>query len=137
MNAFGKVGSMEKTLGPLLIGFIILLSACFNYTNLSIARSLNRGKEVGIRKVAGAFRYQVFYQFILESVLIAFLSLGFAWIILHLIIKHAPFAGEMLPPQITFNNGIYGWFVLFALFTVYWQVHYPPGYSPLSNLLRF
>jgi putative ABC transport system permease protein len=117
MNAFGKVGSMEKTLGPLLIGFIILLSACFNYTNLSIARSLNRGKEVGIRKVAGAFRYQVFYQFILESVLIAFLSLGFAWIILHLIIKHAPFAGEMLPPQITFNNGIYGWFVLFALFT--------------------
>lgn len=116
-NSFGNVGSMEKTLGPLLIGFIILLSACFNYTNLSIARSLNRGKEVGIRKVAGAFRYQIFYQFILESVLISFLSLGFAWILLTLIISHAPFAGEILPPQLSFNTGLWGWFTLFALFT--------------------
>jgi putative ABC transport system permease protein len=117
MNAFGKVGSLEKTLGPLLIGFIILLSACFNYTNLSIARSLNRGKEVGIRKVAGAFRYQVFYQFILESVLIAFLSLGLAWIILNLLERYAPFVGEILPSGIAVNSGIYGWFILFALFT--------------------
>ncbi|GEO09209.1 ABC transporter permease [Segetibacter aerophilus] len=117
MNAFGNVGSMEKTLGPLLIGFIILLSACFNYTNLSIARSLNRGKEVGIRKVAGAFRYQVFYQFILESVLIAFLSLGLAWIILHLLQQYAPFMGEMAPSGLALNNGIYGWFVVFAIFT--------------------
>ncbi|MGI8635811.1 MAG: FtsX-like permease family protein, partial [Segetibacter sp.] len=116
-NSFGKVGSMEKTLGPLLIGFIILLSACFNYTNLSIARSLNRGKEVGIRKVAGAFRYQVFYQFILESVLIAFLALGLAWIMLNLIIEYAPFAGEVMPASISFKTGIFAWFILFALFT--------------------
>ena len=117
MNAFGNVGSMEKTLGPLLIGFIILLSACFNYTNLSIARSLNRGKEVGIRKVAGAARYQVFYQFILESVLIAFFSLGLAWIILHLLRQYAPFMGEIMPDELAFNSGIYGWFIVFALFT--------------------
>jgi putative ABC transport system permease protein len=116
-NSFGNVGSMEKTLGPLLIGLIILLSACFNYTNLSIARSLNRGKEVGIPKVAGAFRYQVFYQFILESVLISFLSLGLAWVMLNFIVEYAPFATEILPAEILFNNGILGWFVLFALFT--------------------
>lgn len=114
MNSFGNVGSMEKTLGSLLIGFIVLLSACFNYTNLSIARSLDRGKEVGIRKVAGAFRYQIFYQFILESVFIAFLSLGLAWILLKLIIEYAPFSGEM---DLTYNSSIFSWFILFALFT--------------------
>ncbi|MEJ7829505.1 MAG: ABC transporter permease [Segetibacter sp.] len=81
-HSIGNVGSKGKLLAEVLIGFIILLSACFNYTNLSIARSLNRGKEVGIRKVAGAFRYQVFYQFILESVLISFLSLIAAFLIL-------------------------------------------------------
>ncbi|MDB5246099.1 MAG: hypothetical protein JWQ40_493 [Segetibacter sp.] len=114
INSFGNVGSTEKTLGPLLIAFIVLLSACFNYTNLSIARSLNRGKEVGIRKVAGAFRYQVFYQFILESVLIAFLSLGLAWVLLQLIIQYAPFSGEL---DLSFTKGIFSWFILFALFT--------------------
>ncbi|QCW98817.1 FtsX-like permease family protein [Aggregatimonas sangjinii] len=58
--------------------FIVLLSACFNYTNLSIARALKRSKEVGIRKVVGAGKRQVVAQFIIESVVISFVSLGFA-----------------------------------------------------------
>jgi len=57
------------------IAFIILLSACFNYTNLSIARSLSRAKDVGIRKTAGATRYQVFMQYVTEAVLVSLLSL--------------------------------------------------------------
>ncbi len=116
-NSIGKVGTMGKLLAEVLIGFIILLSACFNYTNLSIARSLNRGKEVGIRKVAGAFRHQVFYQFILESVLIAFLSFALAYFFLNLMIDHAPFIGEMSLPDLSFNSGIFLWFILFTLFT--------------------
>ncbi len=108
---------MGKLLAEVLIGFVILLSACFNYTNLSIARSLNRGKEVGIRKVAGAFRYQVFYQFILESILIAFLSLALAYFFLNLMIDYAPFIGEMSLPDLTFDSGIFLWFILFTLFT--------------------
>jgi putative ABC transport system permease protein len=113
-NSFGNVGSMEKTLGSLFIAFIVLLSACFNYTNLSIARSLKRGKEVGVRKVAGAFRYQVFYQFILESVLLAFLALGLALLFLQLIKEYAPFAGEV---GLDYDGSITSWFLLFALFT--------------------
>lgn len=54
---------------------VILLSACFNYTNLSIARSLKRSREVGIRKVMGAGRWQVIAQFIVESVIISLASL--------------------------------------------------------------
>ena len=55
--------------------FIVILSACFNYTNLSIARAIRRAKEVGIRKVIGAFKSQVLMQFICESVLISLLAL--------------------------------------------------------------
>jgi len=61
------------------LALVIILSACFNYTNLSIARSLRRSREVGIRKVMGARRSQVIGQFIAESVLISLLSLVVAF----------------------------------------------------------
>ena len=54
---------------------LILLIACFTYINMSTARSLERAREVGIRKVAGASRKQVFGQFIGESFMISFLAL--------------------------------------------------------------
>jgi putative ABC transport system permease protein len=49
------------------LSLVVILSACFNYTNLSIARSLRRSKEVGIRKVIGALKGHVLGQFIVES----------------------------------------------------------------------
>ncbi len=54
---------------------IVIISACFNYTNLSIARSLRRSKEVGVRKIVGASRGQVFSQFITEAIIISFIAL--------------------------------------------------------------
>ncbi|HEY4335987.1 MAG TPA: ABC transporter permease [Puia sp.] len=63
------------------LALVILLSACFNYTNLSIARSLKRSREVGIRKVIGARRIQVIGQFMAESILISLLSLGVAFLL--------------------------------------------------------
>ncbi len=68
---------MIQQLG-LLIG-IVIASACFNYTNLSIARSLRRMKEVGIRKVVGANRSQVFTQFVFEAVILSTLALVVAF----------------------------------------------------------
>lgn len=61
------------------LGVAILFSACFNYTNLAIARSLHRSQEVGVRKVLGAKRDQVFWQFISESTLTALLALFLAY----------------------------------------------------------
>jgi putative ABC transport system permease protein len=58
---------------------VVMLSACLNYTNLSIARLLARTKEVGIRKVSGATRRQIFVQFITEAVLVSLLSLLFSF----------------------------------------------------------
>jgi len=68
------------------IAVLILLIACFTYINLSTARSMERAKEVGIRKVAGAIRGQVFWQFIGESILVTFISLVLSFILASLII---------------------------------------------------
>lgn len=65
-----------------ILCLIVMLSACLNYTNLSVARSLTRAKEVGVRKVSGATRGQIFGQFIAESVLISLVSLVFSILIL-------------------------------------------------------
>ncbi len=77
-----EIGPTQNKLILWILGifaFIVLLSACFNYTNLSVARALRRTREVGIRKVAGASRFQVFQQFILEAILLSFLSLILAY----------------------------------------------------------
>lgn len=61
-----------------LLGFIVMITATINYTNLSIAKSLSRTKEIGIRKVSGARRSHIIYQFLVESIVIALISLVFA-----------------------------------------------------------
>ena len=58
-----------------VIAIFILLIACVNFMNLSTARSANRAKEVGIRKVAGSLRSHLITQFLTESVLTSFFSL--------------------------------------------------------------
>ena len=62
------------------LALIIMLSSCFNYTNLSIARAMTRGKEVGIRKVSGAFRRQIFSQFVIEAIIISLSALLLSFI---------------------------------------------------------
>ena len=56
------------------VGLIVLFIACFNFINLTTARATKRSKEVGIRKVIGAQRYQLVIQFIGESFLLVFAS---------------------------------------------------------------
>lgn len=61
-----------------LIAVFILLNACINFMNLTTARSSQRAREIGMRKVVGARRKELIYQFFGESVLMAFISLVFA-----------------------------------------------------------
>jgi putative ABC transport system permease protein len=58
-----------------IIAAFILLIACFNFVNLATARSLQRAKEVGVRKTIGADRKQLIVQFIGETILLTFISI--------------------------------------------------------------
>jgi len=72
---FSKSGSMTRVWVFSGIAFFILLIATINYMNLSTALSLQRIKEVGIRKVTGATKSKIIYQFLGESLLITLLAL--------------------------------------------------------------
>ena len=65
-----------------VLALIIMMSACLNYTSLSIARSLTRAKEIGVRKVTGADRKALIFQFLSESILIAVFAVAIAVILL-------------------------------------------------------
>jgi ABC-type antimicrobial peptide transport system permease subunit len=58
-----------------IIALLILLPACFNYTNISVARALKRSKEIGLRKTMGGLKNHIFVQFITETVIITSISL--------------------------------------------------------------
>ena len=68
------------------MAFIILLIACFNLTNTSIAMTARRLKEVGVRKAIGAGRSQIVSQFLLETFLTITLSLIVGWMLAQIIV---------------------------------------------------
>ncbi|MDH4221008.1 MAG: ABC transporter permease, partial [Candidatus Aminicenantes bacterium] len=69
-----------------LIGALILGIACINFMNLSTARSMERAREVGMRKVVGSTRAQLVKQFLGESVLLSFISFILALILVQLLL---------------------------------------------------
>lgn len=71
-------GNINNVYMMIVIGLFIILIACFNFINLSTARATKRAKEVGMRKVAGAFRHQLITQYLSESVLISVMALVLA-----------------------------------------------------------
>ncbi len=71
-----EAGNTEANLWVIAtIGLFILLIACFNFMNLATARSMKRAREVGVRKVVGAGRNQLIFQFLGES----FFMVAVAW----------------------------------------------------------
>ena len=76
-------GNINNVYMMSIIGLFIVLIACFNFVNLSTARASKRAKEVGLRKVVGAFRNQLVGQYLSESVMISlfalFVSIAFSF----------------------------------------------------------
>ena len=70
----GITGSLSNLYIFAIIGLFILIIACINFMNLATARSLERAKEVGIRKVIGANKKGLVYQFLGESLTMVFLA---------------------------------------------------------------
>lgn len=99
-NDFGVKGSEEQIYLFVAISVLILALAGINYVNLSIARSMIRIKEVGIRKSFGADRKQLVFQFLMESELLAILAFGISLLIASAVL---PNFGSMLDRQLELN----------------------------------
>ncbi len=69
-----------------ILGFMVLIIACVNYTNLATAQSMGRAREVGLRKTLGAGPVQLLAQFIIESLTITFFAMALALVVLEMII---------------------------------------------------
>ncbi|MEM9831580.1 MAG: ABC transporter permease [Bacteroidota bacterium] len=126
-----------------LLALLIMLTAGFNYTNLSIARSLARAKEVGVRKVSGAFRHHLFGQFVGESVIMALLALILSVLFFQLL--KVGFVNLWVNQHFHFDlpesPSLYLYFVLFGLLVGLLAGIYPAiymsRYTPLMVLKNF
>ena len=86
------------------IGLFILIIACINFMNLATARSARRAREVGLRKVVGAYRSQLIRQFLGESFLLSVLAAGLALIVVYFAL---PYLNDFVQKQITLSNTLY------------------------------
>lgn len=116
---YDSLGTTYDFLALFLVGsmsLIILIPACSNYANLSISQSLERMKEIGMRKVMGGQKKQIFFQFIIESIIIVLLALLLSYVIFDVIrrdfiyqmVETEPL--DLSPTWVTFAG-----FTLFAL----------------------
>ncbi|MCP4728154.1 MAG: FtsX-like permease family protein, partial [bacterium] len=80
------------------IAFIILLIACINYVNLSTARSMQRSREVAVKKIVGALRKQIKFQFLGETIIFSFISFFISLGIVEMLL---PYYNNLLGTEIT------------------------------------
>ncbi|MDO3643989.1 ABC transporter permease [Mucilaginibacter sp. L3T2-6] len=104
--SLSKNGNIQYVYIFSVIAIVILLIACINFMNLSTARSSNRAKEVGVRKVLGSARGNLIWQFLTESTLVTFASTIIAIVLAWLLL---PFFNQVADKQITVNIDSITW----------------------------
>jgi putative ABC transport system permease protein len=116
-----------------VIAICILLLACINFMNLSTARSLIRTREIGVRKVAGAHRKDLIYQFLGETILFAFFSFLIAILIVEITLPNFNvLSGKNLNFSFFENSKTFWGTLLIVIFTGFISGSYPALY--LSSL---
>ncbi len=121
------------------IGLFILLLACLNFMNLSTARSANRAKEVGLRKVVGAQRAQLIKQFIGESMILTFIAILLS---LFLVFFTLPIfnniSGKNLAMTYLSNPvlllGLFGFFIIVSLIGGSYPAFFLSAFRPVEVL---
>ena len=121
------------------VAIFILLIACINFMNLSTARSSNRAKEVGIRKVLGTERKDLIRQFLAESIMTAIIALGASLMVTWLILPYFnSISGKTLSLQDLLNNSLLPFFLLLPLLVGLIAGSYPAfflsAFKPISVL---
>ena len=122
-----------------LIGFVIMAIAWINYINLSTARSVERGREVGVRKVLGAGKTQLVRQFLIESLLMNLMAVLIAFVAFKIL---SPTFNQLMgreePTVVVMSNAYWLWFIILFVSGTLLSGLYPAfvisGYKPVSVL---
>jgi len=121
------------------IALFIMLIACINFINLTVARSLKRAKEIGIRKVVGSQRSQLIAQFLGESFILSFIAFVLAIVLVQLVL---PFfntlSNKALAFSYLFDAKLIAGYVAIFLITGMLAGFYPAlvlsGFNPVQSL---
>jgi putative ABC transport system permease protein len=121
------------------IGLFILLLACLNFMNLSTARSANRAKEVGLRKVVGAQRAQLIKQFIGESMILTFIAIVLSLLLVFFTLPvFNNISGKSLAMSYLSNPvlllGLFGFFVIVSLIGGSYPAFFLSAFRPVEVL---
>ncbi len=111
-------GSAQVVYFLLIIAGFILVIAWINYINLSTARAMERGREVGVRKALGAFRHQLIKQFMIESLLINGLAIAIAGVLVSLLLPVFNSLTGLQFTEVAFWSQGWLWGLLAGLFVV-------------------
>jgi len=121
------------------ISFFILLIACINFINLTVARSMKRAREIGIRKVVGGDRKQLIFQFLGESYLLCFIAFALAIVVVQVILPtFNNLSGKALSISYLLDAKLVGSYIFLFFITGLLAGFYPAlvlsGYSPVQTL---
>lgn len=121
------------------IALFIMLIACINFVNLTVAQSLKRAKEIGVRKVIGGQRGQLIAQFLGESFLLSFVAFVLAIVLVQLVL---PFFNTVANKALSFNYlldvklvaGYIGIFIITGLLAGFYPALVLSGFNPVQSL---
>ncbi len=137
----GLKDSSKPIYSYILIGIalFILVIACINFVNLTVARSLKRAKEIGIRKVVGGQRRQLITQFLSESFMLCFMAFGLAILLVQLAL---PFFNTLSNKALSFSYlldikliaGFAAIFLVTGLLAGFYPAVVLSGFNPVESL---
>lgn len=137
-HADGTDGGIETVRMFIIIALLILIIACINYVNLSTARSMLRAKEISLRKIVGAAKWQLFIQFIVETAVLFLVATVLAIGLMYLLM---PAFNKISGKEIEFgfaNFGVWKVIALTMLATLLASSIYPAillsSFEPLKAL---
>ncbi len=117
MMEFETNGDGKTVYALLIIAFFILIIAWVNYINLSTSKSMDRAREIGIRKVMGSYRTQLIGQFLIESLVLNFLAALLAVMLIVLLVpQFNNLTGQNISLALLFN--LQFWMALIVIFTL-------------------